>query len=108
MNRTCTTLPRRLWALVPGAALIASSVLLLAACGGSDDLPSRQDFVDNIQQQGGELLDENISSCMYDGLEDDDAARQAVSRWEEGEAVPEELLDLAVACLRDVPDTPGT
>ncbi|MGI9578354.1 MAG: hypothetical protein ACR2OH_09160 [Microthrixaceae bacterium] len=76
--------------------------------GGSDDLMSRQDFVDNLQAEGGELLDENISSCMYDGLDDDAQAREAVEAWQDGDAVPEELLDLAVECLKDLPPTPGT
>ena len=43
---------------------------------------------------------------MYDGLEDDPEARDAVAAWEEGETVPEELFDLAMECLRDLPDTP--
>lgn len=75
---------------------------LAGGCGGSDDLMSRQDFVDNLNEQGGELLDENISSCMYDRLEDDPEARDAVENWEDGDDVPNELLDLAVDCLRDI------
>lgn len=63
---------------------------------------SRQDFVDNLNNRGGELLDENISSCMYDSLEDDSEARDAVENWEDGDEVPAQLLDLAVACLRDI------
>ena len=91
-----------------GAMLVVLAGVALAggACGGSDDIMSRQDFVDNLDERGGELLDENISSCMYDGLEDDPEARDAVADWEEGVAVPEELFDLAMECLRDLPDTP--
>ena len=93
----------------PGGAMLvvlAGVALTGAACGGSDDIMSRQDFVDNLDELGGELLDENISSCMYDGLEDDPEARDAVAAWEEGDTVPEELFDLAMECLRDLPDTP--
>ncbi len=91
-----------------GAMLVALAGLALAggACGGSDDIMSRQDFVDNLDQRGGELLDENISSCMYDSLDQDTDAREAVAAWEEGEEVPEELFDLAMECLRNLPDTP--
>ena len=91
---------------VPAAVVVA--VLAVSSCGGSDDLMSRQDFVDNLSSEGGELLDENISSCMYDALEDNDAARRAVEDWQDGEPVPEELLELAVDCLRNLPETPGT
>ena len=87
-------------------ALLAPLALLAAGCGGSDDIMSRQDFVDNLEQRGGELLDENISSCMYDALEEDQEARDAVAAWEDGEEVPEELFDLAMECLRNLPDTP--
>lgn len=86
--------------------VLAGVALAGASCGGSDDIMSRQDFVDNLDERGGELLDQNISSCMYDGLEDDPEARDAVAAWEDGEAVPEELFDLAMECLRDLPDTP--
>lgn len=85
---------------------LAGVAVIAAACGGSDDIMSRQDFVDNLDQRGGELLDENISSCMYDGLEDNPEAREAVAAWEDGEEVPEELFDLAMECLRDLPETP--
>jgi hypothetical protein len=93
----------------PGRAFwsaVALVALLAVACGGSEDIMSRQDFVDNLGQRGGELLDENISSCMYDALEQDTEAREAVADWEDGEAVPEELFDLAMECLRQLPDTP--
>ena len=92
------------------AALAAALLLMggvLAGCGGNE-LPSRQDFVDDLSSRGDGLINDNIASCMYDGLDDDDEARDAVAEWEEGEDVPPELLDLAVACLEELPDTPGT
>lgn len=91
-------------------ALAAAAVLVLpaalAGCGGGDDLMSRQEFVDNLGDQGDGLINEAIASCMYDGLSEDDAAADAVREWEDGEDVPVELLDLATECLRDPPETP--
>ncbi|MCP4434238.1 MAG: hypothetical protein GY812_01895 [Actinomycetia bacterium] len=87
-------------------ATVAASALL-AACGGGSQM-SRQDFVDNLESQGEGLINEAIASCMYDGLDDDPEAADAVGDWNEGDSVPPELLDLAVACLGDPPDTPGS
>ena len=95
--------PRRAPALTFAAAL----VLATAGCGGGDEMMTRQEFVDNLGARGDGLINENIASCMYDGLSDDQAAADAVAEWDEGDAVPPELLDLATECLKDPPDTPG-
>ncbi len=52
---------------------------------------SRQDFVDNLGAQGDGLINDNIASCMYDGLSEDPEAASAVQEWEDGDAGPPEL-----------------
>lgn len=84
------------------AGVITAGVIATVpiACGG-DDLPSRQDFVDSIEAQDDGLITEDVASCMYDGLDDDGAAAEAVANWSEDEPVPAELIDLATECLNE-------
>jgi hypothetical protein len=99
---------RRAPAHTVAAAVAAALVLASAGCGGgSDGMMTRQEFVDNLGARGDGLLNENIASCMYDGLSEDEEAADAVAEWDEGDAVPPELADLATECLKDPPDTPG-
>ena len=90
-------------------AVVALAAIALSATGcGGDEMMSRQEFVDNLGSRGDGLIDENIASCIYDGLSEDEDAAEAVEQWEDGEDVPPELFDLALACLEDPPETPGS
>ena len=85
-------------------ALRAGAVALLlalaaTACGGSD-LPSRQEFVDNLAGESNGLITEDVASCMYDKLDGDEAAAEAIANADEGGPVPPELLKLATECLQ--------
>jgi hypothetical protein len=92
----------------PVAPLLVATALVLAACGGNDEMMSRQEFVDSLGEQGDGLINDNIASCMYDGLSDDPEAAAAVQDWEDGESVPPELIDLATECLTNPGETPGS
>lgn len=79
------------------AALLLS--VTLAACGSSD-LPSRQEFVDNLAGKSNGLITEDVASCMYDKLDNDTAAADAIKAAKGNGPVPPELLKLATECLK--------
>lgn len=55
--------------------------------------------MDSIEAQDTGLITEDVASCMYDGLADDESAADAVANWADDEPVPPELVDLATECL---------
>ena len=77
--------------------VIAGSLAVAASCG--DALPSRQDFVDRLSAQSEGFITEDVGSCMYDRVADDDEASDAVAGWEPGDDLPEVLFDIATDCL---------
>ena len=90
----------------PGARLTVAlastlaTVAIATGCGGSD-LPTRQEFVDSLQAQSDDLITEDVASCMYDALSEDEEATKAVADWQEGDDVPAELAESALDCLND-------
>jgi len=88
------------------SALLAVLTMSLvgAGCGGTE-LPTRQEFVDRLEAQSDGLVTEDVASCIYDRLVDDDAAAEALRDSEEDGPLPPELEELVVSCMGAEPRT---
>jgi hypothetical protein len=87
---------------------------VLAGCGGGDDEAERYDadlrerFVEDCTSAGE---DEPVCGCFYDALEANvpiEDFRTFDEQIQDGESVPDEIVDLAVACGADPSSTPST